>query len=47
MPAVSEKQRRFLGAEYSRLKKGEQTKTNLSEDVIKEFLRRKGKSNGR
>ena len=39
MPSVSEKQRRFFGAEYSRAKKGEKTKTGMSKARIKEFLR--------
>ena len=37
MPAVSEKQRRFFGAELSRKRKGKKTKTGLSVEKIKDF----------
>lgn len=37
MPAYSEKQRRFFGAELGRKRKGMKTKTGLPEKVLKEF----------
>jgi len=37
MPAKSEKQRRFMGAELSRKRAGERTRTNMSEDKLSEF----------
>ena len=41
MPAVSEKQRRFMGVELSRKRKGEKTKTGMSVQQLKDFARRK------
>lgn len=47
MPAVSEKQRRFMAAELGRLKKGLATKTKMSKgqltDYVKEPVKKKGK----
>lgn len=40
MPAKTEKQRRFFGAELSRKRKGKKTKTGLSTKKIKEFTRK-------
>ena len=37
MPAVSEKQRRFFGAELSRKRTGKKTRTGLSERKLREF----------
>ena len=37
MPAKSEKQRRFMGAELGRLKSGKKTETNMSEEQLGEF----------
>ena len=37
MPAVSEKQRRFFGAELARKRKGRKTRTGLSEHKLREF----------
>jgi len=37
MPPVSEKQRRFFGAELGRKRKGEATKTDMPEATMKEF----------
>ena len=37
MPAKSERQRRFMGAELSRKRAGERTRTNMSEDKLSEF----------
>lgn len=42
MPAVSEKQRRFMGAELARLRSGEKTETGMSESQLSDFAR-KGK----
>ena len=37
MPAKSEKQRRFMGAELGRLRSGKKTKTSMSEEQLGEF----------
>ena len=37
MPAVSEKQRRFFGAELNRKRAGKKTRTGLSEEKLSEF----------
>ena len=37
MPAVSEKQRRFFGAELGRKRAGKKTRTGLSEAKLSEF----------
>ncbi len=37
MPAVSEKQRRFMGAELSRLRAGKKTKTGMGEQQLEDF----------
>ena len=37
MPAVSEKQRRFMGAELGRLRAGKETKTSMNEDQLGDF----------
>ena len=39
MPAVSKKQRRFFGAELSRRREGKETRTNLSEEALKDFAK--------
>lgn len=51
MPAVSEKQRRFMGAELARKRKGKKTKTGMSEAQLRDFARGKkvfgyGRSSG-
>ena len=38
MPAKSEKQRRFMAAEYGRAKAGKKTKTGMAESKIHEYL---------
>jgi len=43
MPAVSEKQRRFMGAELARKRKGEHTQTGMSEQQLRDFARKKHK----
>lgn len=40
MPAESEKQRRFMGAELARLREGKKTKTGMSEDSLRDFARK-------
>ena len=37
MPAKSEKQRRFMGAELSRKREGKETVTNMSESELEDF----------
>lgn len=37
MPAVSEKQRKFMGAEYGKAKAGKKTKTGMSKDKLAHF----------
>lgn len=37
MPAVSEKQRRFMGAELARKRAGEKTRTGMSESDLRDF----------
>jgi hypothetical protein len=39
MPAKSEKQRKFMGAELGRLRRGKKTRTGMSEKQLKEFAR--------
>lgn len=37
MPAKSEKQRKFMGAELQRKREGKKTKTGMSEKNLEEF----------
>ena len=37
MPARSEKQRRFMGAELARKRAGKKTRTGMSEKQLREF----------
>lgn len=37
MPAKSEKQRRFMGAELRRLREGKKTRTGMNERQLKDF----------
>lgn len=46
MPAVSEKQRRFMSAELARKRKGKKTKTGMSEGQLSDFASKKGKVAG-
>jgi hypothetical protein len=41
MPAESEKQRRFMGAELSRKRAGKKTKTGMSEQQLSDFATKK------
>jgi len=40
VPAKSEKQRKFMGAELGRKKRGEKTKTGMSKKQLKDFARK-------
>jgi hypothetical protein len=40
MPSYTERQRRFMGAEYGRKKKGQQTATGMSESQLRDFARK-------
>jgi hypothetical protein len=37
MPAKSEKQRKFMGAELQRKREGKKTRTGMSEDQLEDF----------
>jgi len=39
MPSVTEKQRRFMGAELARKRAGEATRTGMSEEHSRDFAR--------
>jgi hypothetical protein len=41
MPAKTEKQRRFMGAELSRARAGKKTRTGMSEKQLKKFAKKK------
>ena len=44
MPAESERQRRHMGAELGRLRRGESTETGMTEEQLRDFAKkRKGK----
>jgi hypothetical protein len=40
MPAYTEKQRRFMGAELARKRAGKKTETGMSEKQLREFARK-------
>ena len=40
MPSVSEKQRRFMGAELSRKEHGQKTKTGMSARQLEDFAKK-------
>lgn len=40
MPAKTEKQRRFMGAELARKRKGKKTRTGMSEKQLKDFAKK-------
>lgn len=46
MPAVSEKQRRFFGAELGRARAGEKTRTSMSEEKLEHFARKPMRKKG-
>jgi hypothetical protein len=41
MPAVSEQQRRFMGAELGRKRAGKATQTHMTEQQLRDFARKK------
>ena len=41
MPAKSEKQRKFMGAELARARAGKKTKTGMSQKQLKDFAKKK------
>ncbi len=41
MPAKTEKQRRFFGAELGRKRRGKKTRTGLPEHKLREFAKKK------
>ena len=41
MPARTEKQRKFMGAELARKRAGKKTKTGMSEKQLEKFARKK------
>ena len=43
MPATSERQRKFMGAELARLRAGKRTVTGMSEGQLRDFARKKKK----
>jgi len=40
MPAKTERQRRFMGAELSRARHGQKTKTGMSQTKLKHFAKK-------
>ncbi len=42
MPAVSKKQRRFMGVELARKRAGKRTRTKMTEAQLREFAKKKG-----
>lgn len=40
MPSVSDKERRFMGADYARAKRGEKTETGMSKSQLRDFATR-------
>mgnify|MGYP001602200926 CR=1 FL=1 len=47
MPSISERQRRFMGAELARKTAGRKTKTGMSEGELRQFARAKVAKEGR
>lgn len=43
MPAVSEKQRRFMGMELAKKRAGKRTKTHMSEQQLRDFAKKRKK----
>ena len=43
MPAKSEKQRKFMGAELGRKREGKKTRTDMSEKQLEDFARKRKK----
>ena len=42
MPAKSEKQRRFMGAELGRKREGRKTRTGMSKKQLRDFAKKSG-----
>lgn len=47
MPATSEKQRKFMGAELGRKRKGKKTKTGMSEKQLEDFAKKRKRTSRR
>jgi len=47
MPAVTDKQQRFMGAELARKRAGKKTQTGMSEAQLEDFARKKAPAGGR
>jgi hypothetical protein len=47
MPAKSEKQRKFMGAELERKREGKKTQTGMSEKQLEDYARKPGGSKGK
>jgi hypothetical protein len=47
MPAVSDRQQRFMGAELARKRAGKQTQTGMSEAQLEDFAKKKAPAAGR
>jgi hypothetical protein len=43
VPAKSERQRRFMGAELARARAGKKTRTGMSKSQLKDFAKKKKK----
>jgi len=43
MPAESERQRRFMGAELARKRAGKKTRTGMSEKSLRDFAKKREK----
>ncbi len=41
MPAKTERQRRFMGAELARLRAGKKTRTGMTEKQLRKFAKKK------
>ena len=41
MPSVSERQRRFMGAELSRKRRGKKTRTGMTEKQLRDFAKKR------
>jgi hypothetical protein len=46
MPAKSEKQRKFMGAELQRKREGKQTRTDMSEKELEKYASKSDKKKG-
>ena len=41
MPSKTEKQRKFMGADYARAKKGQKTKTGMPKKQLRDYAKKK------